>query len=109
QQHVEGDRDVGDDRAECGSHGVLRKKSRSLSRLRLFESANDSISVFDVDDPAYEARAVRRAVTRVVGAGAALAALARAIDRFFMVKQRSSARSTFSSTMVVCSRETSEI
>ena len=44
---------------------------------------------------------------RVVGA--ALAAFARAIERFFIVKQRSSARSTFSSTMVVCSRETSEI
>ena len=30
----------------------------------------------------------------------ALAALARAIERFFIVKQRSSARSTFSSTMI---------
>ena len=51
--------------------------------------------------------AVRRAVTRVVGA--ALAALARAIERVLVVKQRSSARSTFSSIAAVFSRDTSEI
>src|SRR4051812_22409211 len=50
---------------------------------------------------AYEALAVRRAVTRVVAV--ALAAFARAIDRFFVVKQRSSARSTFSSIAAVIS------
>src|SRR5262249_38753561 len=43
----------------------------------------------------YDAFAVRRALTRVVGA--AFAALARAIDRVLVAKQRSSARSTFSS------------
>jgi hypothetical protein len=39
----------------------------------------------------------------VVGAGVAFAAFARAIERFFMVKQRSSAWSTFSSIWVVFS------
>src|SRR5262245_45627834 len=57
----------------------------------------------------YDAFAVRRADTRVVGAGEALAAFARAIDRFFIVKQRSSARSTFSSICADFSRATSEI
>ena len=50
---------------------------------------------------------MRRADTRVVVV--ALAALARAIERFFIVKHRSRARSTFSSTSVVFSRDTSEI
>src|SRR4029453_2691063 len=54
-----------------------------------------------------DALAVRRADTRVVVV--ALAALARAIERFFIVKHRSRARSTFSSTSVVFSRDTSEI
>src|SRR6266542_5032339 len=55
----------------------------------------------------YDAFAVRRADTRVVAV--ALAAFARAIDRFFVVKQRSSARSTFSSIAAVISCDTSEI
>jgi len=49
----------------------------------------------------YEAFAVRRALIRVVAV--ALAAFALAIDRFFVVKQRSSARSTFSSIAAVIS------
>src|SRR5687767_13669260 len=55
----------------------------------------------------YEALAVRRADTRVVTV--ALAALARAMERVFMVKQRSRARSTFSSTEFDTSCDTSEI
>src|SRR5687768_9172223 len=55
----------------------------------------------------YDALAVRFTVTRLVGA--ALAALARAIERVFVEKQRSRARSTFCSIASVFSRATSEI
>src|SRR4051794_2605537 len=55
----------------------------------------------------YDAFAVRLTVTRVVGA--ALAALARAIERVLVEKQRSSARSTFCSIASVFSCATSEI
>src|SRR3954469_21291567 len=55
----------------------------------------------------YDAFAGRRVGMRV--AAVTLAAFARAIERFFIVKQRSRAWSTFSSTMFVISRETSEI
>src|SRR6476469_7794492 len=63
--------------------------------------------IFNRQTSVYDALAVRFTVTRVVGA--ALAALARAIERVLVEKQRSSARSTFCSIASVFSCATSEI
>ena len=90
---VERHGDVGGKRADGGDERGHEKRPERLSRSglrpRILESDSDRYSTATMPC------AVRFTVTRVVGA--ALAALARAIERVLVEKQRSSAQSTFCS------------
>src|SRR4030095_8816477 len=99
-QHVQRDDNVGRDGSEGGDddgHCVQQKGPKDYPSLGPGINRRSS----------YDALAVRRALTRV--GGAAFAALARARDAVLVAKQRSSARSTFSSIASDFSGHTSAI
>src|SRR5690606_38532882 len=106
-EDVQRDDDIGREGTDGSDqrHRRIKHEGPATESDRPFENVDASAGV-------YEARAVRRALTRVVGLAAGLVDLtfcARAAARARVEKQRSSALSTFSSTMSICSPMTDEI